>query len=612
MAEFSRLVITNKGQALLAKMMTGEGNVEFTKISTSDMEYTLEQLEALTEFSGVKQTVSVSKVTRTNGVAVTIETTFDNTELTQGYHMRALGLYAIDPDDGEILYAVTAEVSGCCYMPAYNGVTVSGACIKLVTTVGNAENVSLEVDPGVYATVGEIKELRECVDGFETWKDNTQKRLDNWGPTIVGHGQVINSLRDSIGNLKPVATSGDYNDLANRPSIPAAVRVKGNAEPSYRTGDVNLTAANIGALPISGGTVTGDLRIKGSGNYGTKINLGDGDYVHIYEAEEDCLEIKAKKTNFVLSDNTVRKFTINGSSLSECHNHNNDYYTKSQIDAKISNSTGITSGMYLPLYGGTMQVCSMNDDGSYDECSITLPGHYYWEDTPDGREDHDASLFLRFNEITFSDRSYSQNFPDDPPNITTYKRDGITCSNFDIGKYRMDSVSFFVRESGKVDLGTNTNKWKNVYTVNGMIQTSDRNRKNTIKELASEKAKVFIYGLKPSTYQMNEGTSGRTHWGLVSQDIEELFEKIGLTSFDFAGFIKSPKIQRITEDENGNKLQKPIEKVIEGEYDYSLRYDEFIAPIIKVIQSQHEEIETLKQETQMLKQQMQQLMNKES
>ena len=209
MAEFSRLVITNKGQALLAKMMTGEGNVEFTKISTSDMEYTLEQLEALTEFSGVKQTVSVSKVTRTYGVAVTIEAIFDNLELTQGYHMRALGLYAIDPDDGEILYAVTAETSGCCYMPAYNGVTVSGACIKLVTTVGNAENVSLEVDPGVYATVGEIKELRESVEGIETWKDNTQKRLDNWGPTIVGHGQVINNNKDKIAALDARAQAAE-------------------------------------------------------------------------------------------------------------------------------------------------------------------------------------------------------------------------------------------------------------------------------------------------------------------------------------------------------------------------------------------------------------------
>ena len=127
------------------------------------------------------------------------------------------------------------------------------------------------------------------------------------------------------------------------------------------------------------------------------------------------------------------------------------------------------------------------------------------------------------------------------------------------------------------------------------------------EELSEEKAKALIYGLNPSTYQMNEGTSGRIHWGLISQDIEELFEDIGMTSLDFAGFIKSPKIQRITEDENGKELKKTIEKVIEGEYNYSLRYDEFIAPIIKVIQSQHEEIETLKQETQILKQQMQQI-----
>lgn len=35
MAEFSKLVITNKGQALIAKMIAGEGNIDFTKISAS-------------------------------------------------------------------------------------------------------------------------------------------------------------------------------------------------------------------------------------------------------------------------------------------------------------------------------------------------------------------------------------------------------------------------------------------------------------------------------------------------------------------------------------------------------------------------------------------------
>ena len=32
MAEFSKLVITNKGQALIAKMIAGKGNIDFTKI----------------------------------------------------------------------------------------------------------------------------------------------------------------------------------------------------------------------------------------------------------------------------------------------------------------------------------------------------------------------------------------------------------------------------------------------------------------------------------------------------------------------------------------------------------------------------------------------------
>lgn len=41
-------------------------------------------------------------------------------------------------------------------------------------------------------------------------------------------------------------------------------------------------------------TVTGNLRLKGSGNYGNKINLGDGDYVYLHEATDDNLTIKAK------------------------------------------------------------------------------------------------------------------------------------------------------------------------------------------------------------------------------------------------------------------------------------------------------------------------------
>lgn len=169
MAEFSKLVITNKGQALLAKMIAGSGNIEFTKISASSTAYTDAQLEGLTSLSNVKQTSLISKVTRTNEVAIKVEAAFTNTELKAGYYMKALGLYAVDPDAGEILYAVTRETSGNCYMPAYNGITVSGAYVQLVTTVGNAENVSLEVDQAAVATIGDIQELQKQIADLEAF-----------------------------------------------------------------------------------------------------------------------------------------------------------------------------------------------------------------------------------------------------------------------------------------------------------------------------------------------------------------------------------------------------------------------------------------------------------
>ena len=159
MAEYSKLVITTKGQALQAKMIAGQGNVEFTKVCTSSTQYQITQLEALTSLSNVKQTSLVSKVTRTNDVAIKIETAFSNTDLSTGYCMRTLGLYAVDPDAGEILYAVCIETSGNCYIPPYNGVTVTGAYIQMYQTVGNADSVSLQVNPGAFATIGDVQAL---------------------------------------------------------------------------------------------------------------------------------------------------------------------------------------------------------------------------------------------------------------------------------------------------------------------------------------------------------------------------------------------------------------------------------------------------------------------
>lgn len=174
MAEFKRVVITRNGQTLMAKLMSGTGTVEFTKIGVSSTTYTDTQLETLTSLTGVKQTAPITNIARNNNASVTVEGAISNEELTVGYYMQTIGLYAKDPDAGEILYAVTtASVAG--YMPPFNNRTPSGAQFKLTTTVGNAENVTLQIDPSAVATIGDINRLETSLNDLQAYVGYAEK-----------------------------------------------------------------------------------------------------------------------------------------------------------------------------------------------------------------------------------------------------------------------------------------------------------------------------------------------------------------------------------------------------------------------------------------------------
>ena len=67
---------------------------------------------------------------------------------------------------------------------------------------------------------------------------------------------VLESIEDDMGDTVPAETPISGGD--DSPSE-VVTGVKGNDESSYRTGDVNLTPANIGALATSGGTLTGQI-----------------------------------------------------------------------------------------------------------------------------------------------------------------------------------------------------------------------------------------------------------------------------------------------------------------------------------------------------------------
>lgn len=136
----------------------------------------------------------------------------------------------------------------------------------------------------------------------------------------------------------------------------------------------------------------------------------------------------------------------------------------------------------------------------------------------------------------------------------------------------------------------------NIYNSSGVITTSDRNKKHDIKDISYEFAEKIINGLKPSSFKFNDGTSGRTHYGIIAQDLEELLIDNGIDADYFAPLVKdySDKIVQIADDEDGNP-QYELQKDYDTEPMYNVRYEEFIMILARYCQGLYEEIKGLKE-----------------
>jgi len=155
-------------------------------------------------------------------------------------------------------------------------------------------------------------------------------------------------------------------------------------------------------------------------------------------------------------------------------------------------------------------------------------------------------------------------------NIFTFKVAGT--DRFNMGTGAIHPVADDLR-----DIGTGALRFDDIRASNGTIQTSDRNEKNSI--VASDLGLDFINKLTPVSYKFNNKT--RTHYGLIAQDIETVLGTLSKTATDFAGFCKDEITTKTEMDEDGHAK----EIVLETPFDrYGLRYNEFIAPMIKAIQ----------------------------
>ena len=137
----------------------------------------------------------------------------------------------------------------------------------------------------------------------------------------------------------------------------------------------------------------------------------------------------------------------------------------------------------------------------------------------------------------------------------------------------------------------------NIYISSGTAVTSDRRYKNNINELDDELSFKFIMALVPSSYKYKDGESGRTHYGLIAQDVEKVLAGLGLSNKDFGGIVIEKLTKEVAVETVSDDGETVVEKHLEetGEIKYNLRYEEFIAPLIKTVQMQQKTIENLEE-----------------
>lgn len=168
---------------------------------------------------------------------------------------------------------------------------------------------------------------------------------------------------------------------------------------------------------------------------------------------------------------------------------------------------------------------------------------------------------------------------------------GFTAESSDyayVYKYSLQEDSFSPYGAATVTLGKSSSPFDTAYLRTAATITSDAREKDNIVSLGSE-AVEFVKALRPVQFTVKNGRmratevedgepvsvetapGTRRHWGLVAQEVQEALSTAGYE--DAAVWCLADK------DDPDSKQ--------------SLRYEELIAPMIKVIQNQQERIEAL-------------------
>ena len=165
-------VITVKGRSLIAKMIALESTIEFTRtaVGTGSLPpgYDPQYATGLNQY----QMDGKIKAAKADGEVADITFQISSKDVEQGFVITEAGLFAQDPDEGEILYAYLDMSTDPQYIYQRGGSVNKVAEITLGVIIGAIEKVTARIAPDSLITRKEFEEGMETKSGIVVMNEN--------------------------------------------------------------------------------------------------------------------------------------------------------------------------------------------------------------------------------------------------------------------------------------------------------------------------------------------------------------------------------------------------------------------------------------------------------
>lgn len=155
---FGVIQFTNRGRALQAKAQAG-AQLNFTRIAVGDGQLAGQSISDLTALIHLVKSLTINKFKTMPGGKAAAGGVLSNQDIVTGFWWREIGLFAMDPDLGEILYCYGNAGELAEYIPSPGGAEILEKQVDIITIVGNAGSISATIEQSlVYASAQELIE----------------------------------------------------------------------------------------------------------------------------------------------------------------------------------------------------------------------------------------------------------------------------------------------------------------------------------------------------------------------------------------------------------------------------------------------------------------------